>query len=190
MNSLCVFCGAHSGREPRYEAAIRALGRALAESSIQVVYGGGHLGLMGALADSALEAGGRVIGVIPEDLQERELAHAGLTRLEVVRDMHDRKATMARLSDGFIAAPGGLGTLEELFEIWTWGQLGLHRKPLGFFQVDGYFDLLLEFLQHASSEEFIRSRHLQMVQVSEDPLQLIQAMAGYDPPEVRFPAPL
>jgi uncharacterized protein (TIGR00730 family) len=189
MKSICVFCGAHSGVHPGFEVAVAELGRFLAEQSIRVVYGGGHVGLMGVLADAALEAQGKVIGVIPEALKDRELAHGGLTELEVVRNMHDRKATMARLSDGFIAAPGGIGTLEEIFEIWTWGQLGLHQKPLGFLQVEGYFDQLLKFLDHATNEEFIRRRHRGMVQVNSDPSELVRAMDRYDPPESRFPAP-
>jgi uncharacterized protein (TIGR00730 family) len=189
MKSICVFCGAHSGRDPRYEAAVRELGRVLAEQSIEIVYGGGHIGLMGALADAALEAGGHVTGVIPKPLKDRELAHRGLSRLEIVATMHDRKAAMARLSDGFIVAPGGIGTLEETFEIWTWGQLGLHQKPLGLLQVGGFFDLLLKFMDYATEEGFVRRRHRRMIQVDSDPLSLVDSMRRYDPPEARFPAP-
>jgi uncharacterized protein (TIGR00730 family) len=186
MNSICVFCGAHAGRSVRYAEAARALGRALAERSIHLVYGAGHVGLMGILADATLEAGGEVTGVIPRFLVEREIAHRGLTNLEIVETMHDRKSTMAMLSEAFIGLPGGLGTLEELFEVWTWGQLGLHRHPLGLLEVDGYFAHLTSFLDHAVDESFIRLQHRAILAVESDPHILINKLMEYTPPPPRL----
>ncbi len=142
MKSLCVYCGSSSGSDPAYAAAARELGQLLAAQQIELIYGGGRVGLMGTLADAVLDAGGRVQGVIPQSLADREVAHHGLTQLHIVETMHQRKALMAELSDGFLALPGGLGTFEELFEIWTWAQLGMHGKPIGLLNVAGYFDLL------------------------------------------------
>ncbi len=186
MKSICVFCGAQPGRDARYAEAARALGRALAERSIHLVYGAGHVGLMGILADATLEAGGEVTGVIPRFLVEREIAHRGLTHLEIVETMHERKATMARLAQAFIGLPGGLGTLEELFEVWTWGQLGLHRHPLGLLEVGEYFSHLTSFLDHAVEESFIRERHRAILAVESDPHVLIDRLAEYSPPPPRF----
>lgn len=154
LRSVCVFCGSSSGRDPQFAAAAETLGTLLAQREIKLVYGGASVGLMGALADATLEAGGEVVGVIPQQLVDREIAHQGLTELHVVQTMHQRKALMAELSDGFVALPGGIGTLEELIEIWTWSQLRLHAKPLGVLNIDGYYDRLGAFLDHAVAEGF------------------------------------
>jgi len=153
--AICVFCGASAGANPAYLAAARAVGAALAGRGIELVYGGGRVGLMGAVADAALAAGGRVTGVIPLALVERELAHPGLSDLRIVTTLHERKALMAELSDAFLALPGGLGTLEELAEVLSWAQLGLHTKPIGALDVEGYFDGLAAYLDHATAEGFI-----------------------------------
>jgi uncharacterized protein (TIGR00730 family) len=163
ISSLCVFCGSSSGQDPRFSQHTSEFGTFLAQAGIRVVYGGGHVGLMGTLADAALAAGGEVVGVIPQKLVERELAHATLTKLHVVTTMHERKALMASLSDGFVALPGGLGTLEEFFEVWTWAQLGYHDKPLALLDVDGYFAPLLAFLEHAVEQRFIAEGELNRV---------------------------
>ncbi len=160
------------------------MGRYLAASRRRIVYGGGRTGLMGALADAALAAGGEVIGIMPRHLVDREVAHAGLTELRVVASMHERKALLAELSDGFLAMPGGLGTLEELFEIWTWGQLGLHRKPYGLFQVEGFYTPLLEFLDHAVAAGFIRPENRALLAVHDEPAELIRRMELAPIPEV------
>ena len=152
---VCVFCGSSPGDDPAYLAAARAIGVALARRAVGVVYGGGHVGCMGALADAALEAGGEVVGVIPRRLADREVAHTGVTDLHVVESMHDRKALMASLSDAFVALPGGFGTLEELFEVVTWRQLGYHRKPIAVLNTRGYFDALLRFCDDAVSAGFV-----------------------------------
>ena len=160
---LCVFCGSSPGNKPEYLAAAQQLGTALAKAGIGLVYGGAQVGLMGAVADAALAAGGDVIGVIPRHLVERELAHEGLTTLHEVGSMHERKAMMADLSDGFIALPGGVGTFEELFEVWTWGQLGHHQKPCALFNAAGYYDQLIAFLDHALTEGFMRQPYRDML---------------------------
>lgn len=160
------------------------MGRYLAASKRRIVYGGGRTGLMGALADAALAAGGEVIGIMPRHLVDREVAHAGLTELRIVASMHERKALLAELSDGFLAMPGGLGTLEELFEIWTWGQLGLHRKPYGLFQVEGFYTPLLEFLDHAVAAGFIRPENRALLAVHDEPAELIRHMELAPIPEV------
>lgn len=176
LHTVCVFCAASPGTHPVYVDRAAAMGRHLAESKRRLVYGGGRTGLMGALADAALEAGGEVIGIMPRHLVDREVAHTDLTELRVVGSMHERKSLLAELSDGFVAMPGGLGTLEELFEIWTWGQLGLHRKPYGLLQVDGFFTPLLAFLDHAVTTGFIGAEHREMLVVDEDPAALIARM--------------
>jgi hypothetical protein len=158
-----------------------ALGRALAERKLTLVYGGGAVGLMGIVADAALEAGGEVIGIIPESLKNLEIGHKGLTRLEVVDGMHARKARMAELSDAFIALPGGLGTLEELFEVWTWGQLGYHGKPLGLLEVNGFYRKLTDFLDHIVGEGFVRAPHRAMLQMSESPAELLDVLDAWQP---------
>ena len=184
MQSVCAFCGSNPGARLAYAEAARALGRTLAERGLRLVYGGAAVGLMGTLADAALAAGGTVVGVIPGMLVEREIAHAGLTEIRVVQSMHERKSVMAELSDGFIALPGGAGTLEELFEVWTWSQLGLHRKPVGLLNVEGYFDSLIAFLDHQTDERFMRREHRDMLLVGDDPAALLARFAEYRPPLV------
>ncbi|WP_371231174.1 TIGR00730 family Rossman fold protein [Pseudomonas sp. QE6] len=181
LRSICVFCGASPGATPIYQEAAEALGRHLAERGIRLVYGGGAVGLMGMVADAALAAGGEVIGIIPQSLKEAEIGHKGLTRLEVVDGMHARKARMAELSDAFIALPGGLGTLEELFEVWTWGQLGYHGKPLGLLEVNGFYEPLLTFLDHLVQERFVRPQHREMLQRGATPAELIDALEAWKP---------
>ncbi len=182
LQTICVFCAANPGIEPEYAATATALGRYIAESGRRLVYGGGCTGLMGALADGALGAGGHVIGIMPRHLVDREVAHTGLTELRVVSSMHERKSMLAELSDGFIALPGGLGTLEELFEVWTWGQLGLHRKPYGLLDVRGFFVPLLAFLDHAVTEGFIRREYRDLLLVDLEPHTLIERMEAMEPP--------
>jgi uncharacterized protein (TIGR00730 family) len=184
MKRMCVFAGSNSGTRPAYLEAARALGRTLADRGLGVVYGGARVGLMGALADAALAAGTEVIGVIPESLVTKEVAHGGLTKLHVVTSMHERKAMMASLSEGFVALPGGWGTLEELFEVLTWGQLGLHRKPCGMLNAAGYFDPLLAFLDHAVEEGFVRREQGAFIMAEASPLALLDRMAAWQPPAV------
>ncbi|PTU76442.1 LOG family protein [Pseudomonas mangrovi] len=181
LRSICVFCGASPGANPIYAEAAAELGRSLANAGVTLVYGGGEVGLMGVVADAAMAAGGEVIGVIPQSLQDSEIGHKGLTRLEVVSGMHARKARMAELSDAFIALPGGLGTLEELFEVWTWGQLGYHGKPLGLLEVNGFYGKLIGFLDHLVEERFVRSTHRSMLQVRETPAELLEALTNWQP---------
>lgn len=181
---ICVFAGSNSGTRPEYIEAARSLGRELAQRNQGVVYGGGKVGLMGALADAALAAGAEVIGVIPESLMAKEVGHRGLTQLHVVESMHERKALMASLSAGFIALPGGWGTLEELFEVLTWGQLGLHRKPCGLLNVASYYDPLLAFLQHTVEEGFVKREQQSFIQVETAPGALLERMAAWQPPTV------
>jgi uncharacterized protein (TIGR00730 family) len=169
------------GTRPEYAAAAAAMGRTLAQRGIRVVYGAGHVGLMGILADSALAAGGQVIGVIPQMLVDLELAHQGLTELRIVSTMHERKALMAELSDGFIALPGGLGTFEELCEALTWSQLGIHLKPCGVLNVLGYFDHLRALLDHAVREGFVRAEHRELLVSAANPAELLDALAAYQP---------
>src|SRR5215213_1976967 len=182
VKRVCVFSGSSPGADLAYRVAARDLGLRLAERGVDVVYGGASVGLMGAVADAALEAGGRVIGVIPQALVDREVAHPALSDLWVVDSMHERKALMAELSDAFVALPGGVGTLEELFEVYTWNQLGLHAKPLGLFNVRGYFDGLARFLDHATAERFVTPQHRAMLLVSEDLGELLNGLAGWEAP--------
>ena len=184
MKRVCVFCGSNVGIRPIYREAARALGDALARRGTELVFGGGRVGLMGVLADAVLAAGGRAIGVIPQALVARELAHRGLTELRVVDSMHQRKALMAELSDAFIALPGGFGTLEEYCEALTWAQLGLHAKPCGLLNVAGFYDALLELFDHAVSEQFVPGPHRLLVLVEEDPSRLLDLLAGYRPRQV------
>jgi uncharacterized protein (TIGR00730 family) len=187
MNRLCVFCGSSPGRDPIYLAAAAELGTFLAERRIGLVYGGAAIGLMGTVANAARAAGGEVIGVIPRALVELEVAHVGLADLRVVASMHERKALMAELSDGFIALPGGIGTLEEFFEVWTWGQLGSHRKPCALLNVAGFYDRLLGFLDFVVDEAFLRSVHRDMLLVAQTPKGLLEKLEGYrPPPETRW----
>lgn len=178
MKRICLFCGSSPRVPSGYLDLARAFGSALAGRGIELVYGGGRTGLMGAAADAALAAGGRVIGVIPRSLAEMEVAHAGLTELELVDSMHERKARMADLSDGFAALPGGLGTLDEWFEIWTWAQLGFHHKPIGLLNFEGFFDPLLVFLDHLVAEGFVRPEHRAMAVVEGEVGALIDRLMG------------
>lgn len=181
---ICVYCGSSGGVDPGYLEMARAVGDHLVRLGIAVVYGGGRVGMMGAVADGALAAGGHVIGVIPEKLRERELAHTGLTELFVVDSMHARKTMMAYFSDGFIALPGGFGTLEEIFEVTTWSQLNYHMKPVGLLNVRGYFDQLIAFLDHAAAEGFVRSVHRPLMQSAPEIGLLLDAMATVEIPEM------
>ncbi|MFC3896621.1 TIGR00730 family Rossman fold protein [Lentzea rhizosphaerae] len=182
---ICVFCGSSAGRVRHVRAATEA-GRLLARRGIEVVYGGGRVGTMGAVADGALNAGGSVIGVIPHHVVEWEIAHDGLTELHVVDTMHQRKALMADLSDAFVALPGGAGTLDELFEIWTWAQLELHAKPIGLLNVDGYYGHLIAMIDHMVSEGFLKPAYREMVLVDDDLERLLDRFADYVPPVYRW----
>jgi uncharacterized protein (TIGR00730 family) len=184
IGSLCVFCGSSVGSKPAYIGAAIALGKTLAENGIRLVYGGGRVGLMGAIADAALNGGGEVIGVIPEHLVAREVAHPGLTDLRIVPSMHERKALMAELSEGFVALPGGLGTLEEFFEVWTWGQLGLHRKPYGLLNVNGFYDPLVQFIDQLVEQKFVKAEHRRMLIIESDVAMLPVRMSGHHAPAV------
>lgn len=181
---VCVFCGSNAGHRAAYAAAAEALGRTLAERRIGLVYGGDSVGLMGRVADAALAAGGHVTGILPQRLADKELAHTGLSDLHIVGSMHERKAMMADLSDAFIALPGGAGTLEEAFEIWTWGQLGLHAKPLGLLDVEGYFGRLSGFLDHMVDEGFVQPAHRAMLLIEPEPEALLARFAAYEAPTV------
>jgi uncharacterized protein (TIGR00730 family) len=184
IRSLCVYCGSNTGADPEFASATRAMAALLAGRGIRVVYGGGAVGLMGVLADAALAAGGEVVGVIPQALMDREIGHTGLTELHVVGSMHERKALMAELADGFVALPGGVGTLEELVEVYTWSQLGLHRKPLGLLNVSGYYDGLAAFLDHAVREQFLRPEHRAVLVVESEPEALLERLEHAEPPRL------
>lgn len=184
MNTVCVFAGSSAGARAHFRAAAEALGRTLAERGIGLVYGGARVGLMGAVADAALAGGARVTGVIPDALLAKEVAHTGLTELRVVGSMHQRKALMAELADGFIALPGGWGTVEEFFEMLTWGQLGLHRKPCGLLNCEGYFDRLLAFVDHSIEQAFVRREYRAMISVAVSPAELLDLLDRYTPPLV------
>ncbi len=181
MKRVCVFCGSSPGRDPIFLDAAGRVGRSIARRGLELVYGGAHVGLMGAVADAALAAGAHVIGVIPQSMVDREVAHTGLPDLRVVGSMHERKAMMEVLSDAFLALPGGMGTLEEVCEIYTWGQLGLHAKPCGLLNVGGYYDPLLQLLDNAVDAGFLRSAHRSMVLVDIDPAALLDRFASYRP---------
>src|ERR671921_2022994 len=183
MKKICVFCGTNPGARPEYGAAARELGRILAEQGIELVYGGASVGIMGELADSVHEHGGHVTGIIPQQLMEKEAAHTGIPNLIVVASMHQRKSQMADMSDGFIALPGGIGTLEGFFEILTWAQLGIHAKPSGILNVEGYFDGLTGFLDHAVQEGFLTDAHRRAIIVEREPGTLLERMQAYAPPE-------
>ena len=176
MEYVCVYCGSRTGHDSAYAEAARRLGQALAERGLGLVYGGASIGMMGLIADTVLAEGGRVIGVIPEALQQKEVAHEGLTELLVTADMHERKRLMAERADAFIAMPGGLGTLEELFEILTWGQLRFHAKPMGLLDIGGYYKDLIRFLDGAVSEGFVHPRHRAMLTVDETPEGLLERL--------------
>lgn len=181
---LCIFSGSNAGNKPVYVEAAAQLGRTLAKQGIGVVYGGSSVGLMGAMADAALAEGGEVIGVIPQALVEKEMAHSGLADLRVVESMHQRKALMAELSDGFIALPGGIGTLEELFEVWTWAQLGYHQKPCSLLNIAGFYDGLSAFLDHVAAEAFMKQIHRGMLIMEQDIDKLLAAIQAYRAPQV------
>ena len=176
VKNICVFCGSAAGRRPAYARAARQLGAALSDRDLGLVYGGGSIGLMGILADAALAGGAEVLGIIPRALARREIAHHGLTRLEVVPSMHARKARMAKLSDAFVAMPGGIGTMEEFFEVLTWGYLGIHSKPTGLLDVGGYWKPLIGLLDHAVEEGFLRPAHRQLVVVDRSPARLLERL--------------
>lgn len=185
MKRVCVFLGSSPGARPDYAEAARALGRELVARGLELVYGGGNVGLMGVLADAVLDAGGHVIGVIPESLVAREVAHTGLPDLRRVCSMHERKAMMADLSDAFVTLPGGIGTFEECFEILTWAQLGMHESPCGLLDVAGYWGAMRAMLQHAVEERFLRPEHVALLHVATTPAALLDALAGARPPHVR-----
>jgi len=186
MNSVCVFCGSSSGRDPAYEESARATGHALARSGLRLVYGGGRVGLMGVLADTVLSAGGQVTGVIPRALFDREIAHSGVSDMRIVQSMHERKELMASLADAFIALPGGAGTLEEIFEQWTWAQLGIHAKPCGFLNVNGYFDPLFALIERMVAEGFMARAFAAMLAVETDPDRLLVRFRAYQPPPQKW----
>lgn len=179
--NICVFCGSSSGKEPVYLDAARTLGREIARRGWGIVYGGAHVGLMGAVADEALAAHGNVAGVIPKGLVDRELAHAGLTSIHVVNTMHERKAMMADLADAFVAMPGGYGTLDEFFEILTWAQLGIHRKPCAMLNTRGFFDPLLKYLDGAVEAGFLKPAHRELFLVETEPAALLERLPGFSP---------
>lgn len=183
MKSVCVYCGSNPGQNPAFVDAARHVGRLLAERDMTLVYGGGRVGLMGEVADAALAAGGKVIGVIPQFMAVKEVAHMGLSDLHVVQSMHARKAMMEKLSDAFIALPGGIGTMEELFEIWTWAQLGQHEKPVGLLDVDGYYAHLVAFLKEMTEQGFLQRSHHNALQVADTAEGLLSAYERYEAPE-------
>jgi uncharacterized protein (TIGR00730 family) len=179
--SICVYCGSRPGELPAYTEAAREVGREIGRRGWRLVYGGGRAGLMGVVADAALAAGASVVGVIPQSLMGRELGHRGLTELHVVETMHQRKMMMAERSDAFLALPGGIGTFEELFEVWSWRQLGYHDKPLGLLNVAGYYDALLGFLEHSEAHGFVSTLQTDLLQVGDAPLALLQRLADLAP---------
>ena len=182
---ICVFLGSRAGRLPVYAEAATAFGTLLAQRGIGLVYGGGTIGLMGLIADAATAAGGEVIGIIPEALRAREHDHHGIAQLHVVATMHERKALMAELADGFVALPGGIGTFEELFEVWTWAQLGYHDKPCGLLNVAGFFDKMSGFLDHVVEQDFLQPRHRRMLIVEQDAQAMLDRLIAYVPPRTR-----
>lgn len=186
---VCVFCGSSPGARPAYVENARNLGQVLAERGIVLVYGGAHVGTMGELADAALRAGGEVIGIIPRHMVDQEIAHEGITELHVVTDMHERKAGMSARADAFVALPGGAGTMEELFEVWTWAQLGLHDKPLGLLDVAGYYVPLRRMMDHMVAEGFLRPEYHEMMLFDEDAERLLDRLAAYQPPVAKWEAP-
>jgi uncharacterized protein (TIGR00730 family) len=182
LSSICVFCGSNAGARPAYVETAEAVGRGLAQRGVRLVYGGSKVGMMGALADAARFAGGDVVGVMPQAMVDREIAHTGLDDLRIVGSMHERKALMAELSDAFIALPGGVGTLEELFEVYTWAQLGIHDKPLGLLDVAGYYRPLIAFLDHSVQERFVRASTRSLLAVDDDLDGLLAALEAWRPP--------
>ncbi|MCH7328821.1 TIGR00730 family Rossman fold protein [Acinetobacter modestus] len=181
MNSICVFCGSSLGNDPIYQQIAQATGQAIAQQGQMLVYGGGRSGLMGVVADSAIAAGGQVIGIIPQALVDRELAHTGLTELYVVNDMHERKTKMAELADAFVALPGGAGTMEEIFEQWTWNQLGIHQKPCAFLNVEGFYDGLIQTIQDSVDRGFSQARFVENLIVADNIGEILTAFSVYQP---------
>ena len=179
-NQVCVFCGSSRGRNPAYAAAASSLGQLLAEHDVTLVFGGGRIGLMGVLADATLSAGGEVVGVIPKAIEDREVAHRQLTTLHIVGSMHERKALMADLAEAFIALPGGFGTLDELCEILTWAQLGMHRKPIGLLNIDGYFDSLLAFFDRSAADQFVHPAHRRLLVEGTEPRTILQELSRHE----------
>ena len=184
IKNICIYCGSSSGRNSDYSDYARRLAAELVKRRIGLVYGGSKIGIMGTMANAVLEFGGRVTGVIPEPLVNKEVAHLGLTELRITKSMHERKSLMAELADGFIALPGGIGTLEEIFEMWTWAQLGFHQKPCGLLNVSGYYDKLSEFLDYVVAEEFVRLPHREMLIIESEPSEIIERFINYVPPVV------
>ncbi|MGG8275308.1 TIGR00730 family Rossman fold protein [Klebsiella sp. 141198] len=186
MKAIGIFCGSSTGENPIYQVYAQQVGKALAQAGVELVYGGGKVGLMGAVADAALEHGGRVIGVMPRGLVEREIAHGGLSELHVVENMHERKNKMSLLADGFIAMPGGAGTLEEIFEQWTWAQLGIHEKPCAFLNVNGYYNPLQAMAEKMAAEGFMHRRYAEMLTFSDDVQEILTAFHRYTPPQRKW----
>ena len=185
MKNICVYCGSRPGRLEAYADAAQAMAHAMVARDLGLVYGGASIGIMGMVADAVLQLGGRVVGVIPEALARKEVAHSGLTELHITQSMHERKTLMAELSDGFVALPGGIGTFEEIFEVWTWAQLGIHDKPCGLLNVAGYYDALTTFLDHASQEQFLSPAHRALLIVEQDPGALLDRFASYQSPHLQ-----
>jgi uncharacterized protein (TIGR00730 family) len=183
---VCVFCGSSPGNSPAYQDAARQVGAVFAEQGIELVYGGASVGTMGVIADAVLEKGGVVHGVIPQSLVDREVAHAGLTSLKIVANLHERKAAMSELADAYLTLPGGAGTLEELFEVWTWAQLGLHTKPIALLDVNGYYQPMLRFLENVAVEGFLASDFREMLIVTEDVVEALDRFADYRPPRTKW----
>ena len=189
IKTIAVFCGSHDGKQEAYVQAARSTGRTIAEAGLGLVYGGGKVGLMGAVADAALAAGGKVIGVMPRALVAREIAHQGLSELREVASMHERKHCIAEIADAFVALPGGVGTFEEIFEQWAWAQLGIHEKPPGLLNVHGYFDPLLAMITRMVEQDFMDARFAEMLLVDTEPLRLLQRFHAYQPPAKRWSTP-
>jgi uncharacterized protein (TIGR00730 family) len=185
LNSVAVFCGSQPGNRPAYENAARAFGERCAAEGVTIIYGGGRAGLMGHIADAALARGGQVIGVMPSALWNREIGHTGLTDMHIVETMHERKAMMTGLSDGFVALPGGLGTLEELFEVWTWAQLGIHQKPVALLNTAGFYDRLTDFLDQAVVDGFVRPDNRASLVIESEPAALLDRLRAHQPRDVQ-----
>jgi hypothetical protein len=181
MKTICVYCGSSDGKDPAFKQSARDLGEEMVKRNIGLVYGGASIGVMGEIANTVMAGGGSVIGIIPKGIADKEVAHSGLTELIIVKSMHERKAKMAELSDGFISLPGGLGTLEELFEVLTWAQLGFHHKPSGLLNIKGYYDHLIKFLENAVEQDFVKQIHTDMLLKETDPAKLIEEMLAYTP---------